>query len=84
MTGFFNPHGNAIHRAHRTNLTIVIDVYFHTGFLTAMRQEVTRTHKGWSLDTVIIDNTVLHAYKDDIREAPVEVHQMIDTFRIVH
>jgi hypothetical protein len=43
------------------------------GFLTAMRQEVTRLHKGWSLDTVTIDNIVLRSYKDDIREAPTEV-----------
>ncbi len=43
------------------------------GFLTAMRQEVTRLHKGWSLDTVTIDNIVLRSYKDDIREAPIEV-----------
>ena len=43
------------------------------GFLTAMRQEVTRMHKGWSLDTVTIDNQVLRSYKDDIREAPTEV-----------
>ncbi|CAF4197044.1 unnamed protein product, partial [Rotaria sordida] len=42
------------------------------GFLTAMRQEVTRMHKGWSLDTVTIDNIVLRSYKDDIREAPNE------------
>jgi hypothetical protein len=39
-----------------------------------MRQEVTRTHKGWSLDTVTIDNTVLRLYKDDIREPPTEVN----------
>jgi hypothetical protein len=44
------------------------------GFLTAMRQEVTRLHKGWSLDTVTIDNIVLRSYKDDIREAPTEVN----------
>jgi len=39
-----------------------------------MRQEVTRIHKGWSLDTVTIDNLVLRSYKDDIREAPTEVN----------
>jgi dynein heavy chain len=38
-----------------------------------MRQEVTRMHKGWSLDTVTIDNHVLRSYKDDIRESPTEV-----------
>jgi len=41
-----------------------------------MRQEVTRMHKGWSLDTVIIDNLVLRSYKDDIREAPIEVNYL--------
>jgi hypothetical protein len=46
------------------------------GFLTAMRQEVTRMHKGWSLDTVIFDNLVLRSYKDDIREAPIEVNYL--------
>jgi len=42
------------------------------GFLTAMRQEVTRMHKGWSLDTVTIDNLVLRLYKDDIRDPPIQ------------
>jgi len=48
------------------------------GFLTAMRQEVTRMHKGWSLDSVTIDNMVLRIYKDDIREAPAEVRLLSD------
>ncbi|CAF2249400.1 unnamed protein product [Rotaria magnacalcarata] len=38
--------------------------WLNYGFLTAMRQEVTRIHPGWSLDTVTIDNIVLRSYKD--------------------
>lgn len=41
-----------------------------TGFLTAMRQEVTRAHKGWALDNVTIHNEVLRLYSDEIRTSP--------------
>nr|XP_016849553.1 PREDICTED: dynein heavy chain 8, axonemal [Anolis carolinensis] len=42
------------------------------GFLTAMRQEVTRAHKGWALDTVTIHNDILKQVKEEITAAPVE------------
>ncbi|KAK3610339.1 hypothetical protein CHS0354_029807 [Potamilus streckersoni] len=42
------------------------------GFITAMRQEVTRAHKGWALDTVVVHNDVLKALKDDITQPPQE------------
>ncbi|KAG8123396.1 hypothetical protein E2320_018801 [Naja naja] len=42
------------------------------GFLTAMRQEVTRAHKGWALDTVTIHNEVLKQIKEEITAAPPE------------
>ena len=42
------------------------------GFLTAMRQEVTRAHKGWSLDGVILYNDVTKLFKEDIHVPPAE------------
>ncbi|XP_041660196.1 dynein heavy chain 8, axonemal-like [Cheilinus undulatus] len=42
------------------------------GFLTAMRQEVTRANKGWALDTVTLHNTVLKQHKEEITASPTE------------
>ena len=42
------------------------------GFLTAMRQEVTRAHKGWALDSVICQNLITRFSKDDIHDSPPE------------
>lgn len=36
-----------------------------------MRQEVTRAHKGWALDTVTIHNEVLRQTKEEITLPPV-------------
>jgi dynein heavy chain len=36
-----------------------------------MRQEVTRAHKGWALDTVTIHNDVLRQTKEEIVSPPV-------------
>ncbi|XP_041488031.1 dynein heavy chain 5, axonemal [Microtus oregoni] len=42
------------------------------GFLTAMRQEITRANKGWALDNMVLCNEVTKLAKDDISAPPSE------------
>ena len=40
------------------------------GFLTAMRQKMTQTHRGWALDSVILHNEVTKMMKEDMTMSP--------------
>eukprot|EP00164_Ancoracysta_twista_P001803 GFYU01002367.1.p1 GENE.GFYU01002367.1~~GFYU01002367.1.p1 ORF type:complete len:811 (+),score=281.55 GFYU01002367.1:300-2435(+) len=42
------------------------------GFLTAMRQEVTRKHAGWAMDDVVLFTEVTKHEKEEIKDGPSE------------
>lgn len=37
-----------------------------------VNQEVTRAHKGWALDSVVLQNQITRYNKEDIHDPPVE------------
>jgi len=42
------------------------------GFITAMRQEISRKHQGWALDDVVVYNTVTKMEAEDVKDHPPE------------
>ena len=44
-----------------------------------MRQEITRAHKGWALDSVVLHNDMTKFLKEDIQSAPPEGKIMTST-----
>lgn len=47
-----------------------------------MRQEVTRAHKGWALDSVVLHNDVIKQMKEDITGPPGVINSRLNRYML--
>lgn len=66
MTGFFNPQGFLTAMRQEVNIVIIIII------IRLCLLQVTRAHKGWALDTVVLENDVTKMLKEDVSSPPSE------------
>ena len=50
----------------------MIQQSFQSHFMMNAYQEVTRAHKGWALDSVVLQNQTTRYNKEDIHDSPSE------------
>lgn len=61
------------------NFNYILEFFMHC----YAYQEVTRAHKGWALDSVVLQNQITRYNKEDIHDPPTEGKKLVSLFTSV-